>query len=283
MFFSFDGAYAPPGVNDPVFTQENAFWFGKREEQMFFPVMIGGASRDSGNTNYTTVLRPGLLLGKVTATGKVKEWNPSGTDGSERLFGVLDLSVSMTRLGNNQDRFLGHVWVKGNVKPHRLLIPGQSDYGIYGNANEHTIKTQLYQMGSKLVDDTTANTGIAYPMPGGGWVDIVAKAANYTVTELDNNVFFTNRGASGAVTFTLPALPKKFLRFGFYVAADQTVTIAGAVDNQMIAFNDLDADSIAFSTSAEKLGTFVEIFGDGTNWLSIVHLPAETVTPTIDT
>jgi hypothetical protein len=51
----------------------------------------------------------------------------------------------------------------------------------------------------------------------------------------------------------------------------------------MVVFNDPTADSIAFSTSSEKVGAMIEVIGDGTGWLTLVHLGAETQTPTIAT
>jgi len=276
MLYSYDGAYAVPGVNDAVETYENNFMWDRQEKALFFPVLLGGASRDVGNTNYTTILRPGLLLGRVTSTGKLKEWNPTGTDGSEQLFGILNMALNTQRIGTNQDRFIGQVLVSGTVKPSRLIVPGTAALGIDGTTYEHWIKAQLYQRGFRLTDNTY---GMHAPTPMGGWLNIVAKTADYTVSEvLDNNVLFTNGGAAGAVVFTLPATAKKGLRYGFYVAANQTVTVTAGTADTLIAVNDIAADSIAFSTANEKTGSFVEILGDGAKWMSLMHLPNVVVT-----
>lgn len=275
MLFSYDGAYALPGVRDEVTTYENQFWIGRVEQQLWFPTVISGAARDSGKGTYTQVLRPGLILGRITATNKLIEWTPTATDGSERVFGILDLSLNMQRLGNNQDRYMSQTLIRGYVDPARLLIPGQSSLGISGNSLEFLLRAQLHQAGFLLSDNFYGN-----PTP---WRDIIAKTADYTVLEADNNVLFTNRGASGAVNFTLPATAKKGLRFGFYVAAGQDVTVTAGTADTMVAFNDAAADSIAYSTSSEKIGAMVEVIGDGTGWLVVNHLGAETQTPTIAT
>lgn len=275
MMYSYDGAYAVPGVNDAVETYENNFMWDRQERALNFPVLLGGASRDVGNTSYTQILRPGLLLGRVTSTGKLKEWNPTGTDGSAQIFGILNMSLNMQRLGSNQDRFIGQVLVSGTVKPHRLIVPGTTALGIASTTYEHWIKAQLYQRGFRLTDDTY---GMAAPTPLGGWRDIIAKTADYTVTEFDNDTIFTNKGASGAVVFTLPATAKKGLRYGFYIAAAQTVTITAGTADTLIANNDIAADSIAFSTANEKIGTYVEVFGDGALWMTQVHLANVVVT-----
>lgn len=117
-----------------------------------------------------------------------------------------------------------------------------------------------------------------------GYKRISAKTAAYTLTPDDNGKIFTNRGAGGAVTFTLPPtadIPTGF-NVRFFVVADQNVTVAsnGSADN-IVAFNDAAADSIAFSTGSEKIGSGIEVVWDGAGWLAFVMLGAETATPTV--
>jgi hypothetical protein len=140
-----------------------------------------------------------------------------------------------------------------------LLIPGSTSYGIVGATNEYLIRAQLQNR--FLFDDIpTANFC-------GGWRNIVAKVADYTVTEADNNTLFTNRGAAGAVVFTLPATAKKGLRFGFHVVAGQNVTVTAGTADTLVAFNDATADSVAYSTASELIGGRYIVEGDGTGWL----------------
>jgi len=46
-------------------------------------ITIAAAARDSGNTHRTTTLRPGLVLGKITDSGKYAQYDPSAVDGTE--------------------------------------------------------------------------------------------------------------------------------------------------------------------------------------------------------
>jgi len=94
-----------------------------------------------------------------------------------------------------------------------------------------------------------------------------AKTANYTVLTTDNGTLFTNTGASGAVVFTLPTLAAGLV-YEFLVTADQSVTVASAAGDDMVVFNDATADSVAFSTSSEKIGGSLLIFSNsaGTKW-----------------
>lgn len=100
----------------------------------------------------------------------------------------------------------------------------------------------------------------------------VAKTANYTVVNNDNGTVFTNVGAAGAITFTLPTLSKR-KRFAFRVEADFTVTVASAAGDDIVIIGDASVDSIAFSTPGEKIGGYLifESNAAGTKW--IVQVP----------
>ena len=271
MMMTYDGAYAAPGVRTEVGTYENQFWWGRREEQTYFPVLISGAARDVGNTSYTTVLRSGLLMGRITSSGKLIEWTPAATDGSQNIFGILDLGLGMQRLAANQDRFIGQVLVRGNIDPTRLIVPGTAAQSIVGTTNEFLIRAQLTQRGILAGDTVGGLDGNWF----GGWKNIVAKTADYTVTEADNNTLFTNRGDAGTAIFTLPVTAKLGLRYGFYTAADQILRITAGTADTLTCVNDLTADSIGYETTNLKIGNFIEILGDGTSWLSLMH-PAQT-------
>ena len=271
MSFEFTGAYGLPSVQTALETVENVFWWGRFEQEAFIGSVIDGAARDAGNSGDTTVLRPGLLLGKVTSSGKLKEWNPAGTDGTENLYGILGYSQKMQRLGSNADRWLGWVYCWGFLKADRLLVPGQANFGLAGQTNEHIIRKQLNSRFT-FSDDLAGNSF-------GGYHNVIAKTGDYSVTEADNDTLFTNTGAAGAVNFTLDAdgHTKKGLRYGFYVTADQNVTITSGTADKMYTFNDAAADSVAFSTSSQKIGGYVEVYSDGAGWI-VIHSGANTLT-----
>ena len=57
-------------------------------------IVLDAAARDDDNSP-TTTLRKGLVLGKVTATGKYKEYDPSASDGTETARLILDDAVDL--------------------------------------------------------------------------------------------------------------------------------------------------------------------------------------------
>lgn len=260
MSFEFTGAWGMPGITAALETVEKQIWWNRWEDCVWVPAVIDGASRDTGNTSYTDVLRPGLILGKKTTGGKLIQWSPTATDGSQNIYGILGHSAKMQRLGADQDRFLGWVMIAGNLKADNLLVGGQTAWGISGLTTEFLIRAQLY--GRFILSDLPHGNRF------GGWQDVKAKTADYTVTEGDNNTLFTTRGAAGAVIFTLPATAKVGLRYGFFSAADQDMTVTAGTADTMVVINDLAADSIAISTANLKIGGMIEVFGDGTGWLT---------------
>lgn len=113
----------------------------------------------------------------------------------------------------------------------------------------------------------------------------VKTGTTYSVVAADLGTIFTNRGAGGNIAYTLPATSTIAVGWHatFYAVAAGTVTVASAVGDTIVAFNDATADSIAFSTSSEIIGGSVRMVWDGTGWLSFVSLGTETQTPVIAT
>lgn len=112
---------------------------------------------------------------------------------------------------------------------------------------------------------------------------ISAKTASYQIKEGDIGTLFTTRGASGAVTFTLPLAT--YLPSGwwceFFQAADQNMVIAAyASGDNITTKNDLTADTITFSTATELIGNGVRVVWDGTGWLAFL-MTEETATATV--
>lgn len=106
---------------------------------------------------------------------------------------------------------------------------------------------------------------------GGGFVtEPVAKTAAYTLTARDNGKIFTNRGASGSVTFTLPKISSNNRMKGFvadfFTAAAQAIVIASDPADSLVVHADSAADSL---TTAATIGQHIRVIADGTAWLVI--------------
>jgi hypothetical protein len=100
---------------------------------------------------------------------------------------------------------------------------------------------------------------------------ITAKTAAYTITAEESGTLFTNRGATAAFTFTLPAVTGLPIgvNYSFYGVTNAGYTVAsnGSLDNIMTK-NDLAADSITMTTDSLAISASVEVIWDGTKWLA---------------
>jgi hypothetical protein len=268
MFGIGPGHYLTPFQE--VVNSTNITW-GRLDQQIYLPVVIDGSSRDAGNTNFTDVLRPGLLLGKASSgadKNKMFQWNPDATDGSEYIAGVLMSAQKMQLMGTDQDRYMGYVLFGGCVKAAGICVASSSSDGIVGNALEWLIRRQMNR--SFVFDDIPSGYN-----PG---THVRTVTASLTVTEAMAGTMFLSAGA-GAVTFTLPATPKRGLEYTFYNTVNQNMIVTCATTDIMITLNDAAADSVTLSTASEMIGGSFRVIGDGTKWVVIPSLwEAQTVT-----
>lgn len=237
-----------PGLTTARETYENEFRWGSQYQGVIAGALISGAARDSGNSP-TYELRPGLLLGQITSSGKYTNYSGTATDGSEVASAILMEGLRMQDFdGNNSDKFYG-VLVGGPVQGSKIL-------------NLDLMARQ--QMDKFQFDDIGQLVG-SHWFP---WKRFQTKTAAYSVVAADNFTLFDNVGATGAVTFTLPTLANGYL-FGFRVQADQTVTVASSEGSNMVALNNASASSVAFSTGSGKIGGMFYIYSNpgATKWI----------------
>ena len=110
--------------------------------------------------------------------------------------------------------------------------------------------------------------------------EIVNKTADFTITTAEFGKIMTNRGDGDAIVWTLPAASGNSGEVCyFFSCSDNNMTVTGT-DEEILCFNDLTADSIAFSTSSEKIGGGIMAICDGTSWICVPLAP-ETQTVTI--
>ena len=223
MAFPFDSNdYLFPGLESILETVQNQFWWGRESQQKFLPPTISSVATDSSNT-VTTVLRGGLLLGQITASGKLTTWSPTATNGAQEIYGVLVSPVSMLDAGAATDRY-AFVMVGGNLLSDRLLIGGNAEEGIVGDAQEFNVSNQLNAKGFCM------DRHHIYAASQQGQRQLNITAAVTITAAADHGRTFVLAGAGGGVTLAPPA-PQKGLTYHFWNQdASNTLTIdpAGA-------------------------------------------------------
>lgn len=98
------------------------------------------------------------------------------------------------------------------------------------------------------------------------YLRVQTKTADYTVLDTDSGTIFTTYGDTGAIVFTLPAIPRKGAFYLFFQSTNQNMTINSAAANGIIGFNDLDADGVTAVTGSGLVGALFIVFGDGNIW-----------------
>ena len=152
------------GVGSEFVTYESELYWGadqSRQGLLWQSAVISGAARDAGNTGNTTVLRPGLLLGRITASKLYVQWDTGASDGSEVLAGWLDVEVDVQPNGVNADRNIRVAVARGNLRVSKLLVKGAA---FVGNADETAARRALHKAFCCLDDDPMA-TQVVYTYP----------------------------------------------------------------------------------------------------------------------
>lgn len=254
-------------VNEVV-ARGSIFW-GRQDHQIFLPGVVAGTARDAGNTGFTDVLRPGLLLGYNPTTRRWMQWTVDAVDGTQTVAGVLVAAQKMTNQGANQDRFVGVICVKGLVRAAGLSIAATATQGIVGHAAEWVIRRQMNM--NFVFDDR----------PSGYYAEqtfMDVAGASTTITEAMAGTMFLLTGATNK-TLVLPATPKRGLQYTVHNKGAGTVLINCPTADIITTINDDAADSVALSTANQIIGGAFDIMGDGVRWLVIPRIyPAQTVT-----
>jgi hypothetical protein len=239
----YPGQFGIGGQTTAAFTQpRELFWGGDRTKIQVITrdTFVSGASRDAGSSP-TTALRPGLLMGLITASNMAIQWDPTATDGSQNLFGInqFEALVVDALTGSNIDKNMGLV-VSAPVKASELLVLGVA---MVGSDYEYLARRLLHQSGVILDDDPMG-------LLARDTMRVVTKAANYTVLAGDTNTAF--QAITGAVTFTLPTI-KDGLVYEFLQTTNNDMIINGGA-SAIVAVNTAAGTSVTFNTSSQKLG-----------------------------
>lgn len=85
-------------------------------------VMIATAARDSGSSP-TTTLRKGLMLAKITASGKYAEFISTETDGTEDEEGAVILAYDVDVSDGDVE---ATVYFQGMFRKNKVLLNGET-------------------------------------------------------------------------------------------------------------------------------------------------------------
>jgi hypothetical protein len=242
------GQFGTPGFTVLAETVDSElFWGGDASRILVLtkPGMVSSATVDAGATP-TWQIRKGMLLGKITASDQHAQWNPLATDGSQELDGVLQFELITQDGMGAAKRNAVPIVVVAPLKASSLIVLGSP---LVGSIHEYTARRRLHQMGCVLDDDVN-----------GYRAGVVARSStkitDYTVVAADNGTRFFADTANA--NFTLPAI-RAGLSFEFMRVSDHNLVVTSAEGDNIIVGNDLSADSITYSTAANKIGARIRV------------------------
>jgi hypothetical protein len=248
------GGWGVPGVGSALETTEQEILWGGQANNiaLWRSAIIEGATRDAG-ASPTTILRPGLLLGKLDADNKLTDYDPDAVDGSEKAYAILGNELRAQDFNATDADRVFRVLVAGPVKASRIQ-------GLDDQARK--------QLGSRFIFDDDLIGG--HNFLGAPWVNEEV-TATATLTAADNGKRLVINGAA-AVVITMPALATNpGFKVEMLVVADEDFTVTSAELDNIVVGNDLSADSVAWTTTGEQIGVRVQMeaifIGTTPKWL----------------
>lgn len=256
-------SWATPGVAAAQSITESELLWGAdhaRNGVLWKSGVISSTTRSAGSTP-TTVLPPGLLLGKIDATGEYEEWDGSLLLGTQNLQGVLDTEIKITdAFATAEDKVYRILVARAPLKARKLSILGAA---FIGHAQEYLARRLLHQAFHVMDDDPQGYLSGLVPRT------FYETATTDTLTASQNGATLLYMNAA-SVTVTLPAI-QPGLEYTLIRSADEEFVVVSPTADNVIVGNDLSADGVTFTTAGEQIGATVNvksIYYNGTlKWL----------------
>ena len=147
-------------VNTAEFDISSLIYGGDlRNARFVHGAVVDSTSTDTGNTGNTGILRPGLIMAQVSATGKWKPFVAGASDGTQLPKGVL-FTAGLAMGSPANDRFLASILVGGvALYPTGLVIAADTDYGLAQSGAGATVRKH-FAFAFQFADDWTSVIGV---------------------------------------------------------------------------------------------------------------------------
>lgn len=256
---------AMPGTGTLQASQEAQVWVGRDSSQEFGSIALAAATTDIGNTGTTNLLRPGLVLGKITATGLYRDYGATNTDGSEIALAVLYVGTNMLDSSGNTKITQGFIVAKGILQPDFLI-------GLDGQA-----RRQMVQSGKFIFSDNIRGSFafLGAPMSERTIAATNATLANVTLLAFstdvlpgDNGKLIMTTGSNTDVNITLPAVTSVGFMVEVLNTANVNLKVLSAEGANIVFDGVASCNSIAFATTNHKIGGRAQFMVNsaGTGW-----------------
>lgn len=209
-------------------------WGGNERQVLLKGAIVDGATRFGSSA----VLSPGMLLGKLTASGKLTDFDPEATDGSQRIAGILTTDPTMIDPTGADVDANPRVALSAPLIASALLIGNEA---MVGHDYEFVARKQLSELGC-VFDD-----GVSGILSDAG--TLLSSATTLAAAHYNQHLVIV-----GAQTITIPTA-KAGVEFRISASGGAT-TLAGAVTGTVSA-----GDTVTLRakvTAADTVAWFVE-------------------------
>jgi len=209
--------------------------------------------------------------------GAFVEWNASGyaqpVTGAGAFAGIAYEELDNT--GGNDGDISGRVYTLGDFE-HTLSGAVAADVGrdvfasddatltFDGDAATFVGRVRAIPSSGKIVLRLASEGGMATER-------LDHRTASFTVTAGQSGKTFTNRGASGVITATLPQTPPEGTRYSFVCMADQALRVAPGTGGGVYVKGAKQADNKYVQIS--DIGDFLQLVADDAgDWVAVASI-----------
>jgi len=246
--------------------ETNLLWGGDRNQigVLQHHGLVYSADIADAVNSPTTAIRAGLLVGMLTSSGELEEWDAEAQDGTQDLYGVVPQEFStLDEYATAVDKIPPGPIVRAPLVASSLLIQGAA---FVGHDDEFLARRNLQIMGCVLDDDPQGfKTGLINRT-------LSVAGTTLTPTTAQNGMTFL-MSAEGSTTVTLPTclpgLEYTFIRLTStanpaFTEGELVVTTAGGADVMIGETADAavsDVDTLTYTTADQHNGSWVKVRG----------------------
>ena len=249
MSFGFSSGNPPGFTTAKESIEEQIWWTGRAHQHQLSSqeITLDDENTDAGNTPSTTI-RGGHVLAKETASGNHYLYDADANDGRQFATGLLEHTKDMLKDATAADQFMEQL-SSGLYRSTELIVTG----GTKGTVDLQ-VQSQLVRQG--WMPSGNGPDGVAFLLHPMG-VERVS-ATTKTLVAADNGKHFVSLAAGN---YTLPANTAANVGFTVMISqiTDANLVITSAAGDDIVALNNIAADTVTFSTGGEKIGTRVMV------------------------
>jgi hypothetical protein len=248
--------------------EREIYWGGDRGKGLVLEQsdVYASTMRDAGSS-VTTDIRPGLMVGRRTATGFLEEWDADETNGTQDFAGIVPVALFMldpsTASAVNRAALVS---VRAPYKAGQITIEGAA---LVGHVDEYQARRVIHGAGGTLDDDPQGYKSGMVPR----YAQVTGTSDTLTAAQTGGHRFYTNAASVNVVLPTIQA----GLRYLLVRTGAEEFIITSAEGDNIVGGTDAAAnsDTVTWTTADEHVGAggWVEAHYNGTGLVwTVTHL-----------